>query len=371
MTSFPKKKKWGLLLISFSIFILFLIVGLFRIFPVNQSTAAGIINFCQNKKEWQHCYADQLILVNSSSRFSFTLATLKEIQHNDPKILDCHFIAHKLATYEISKNPGDWLSIFNYVNQDDCVNGYIHGALEGKQSFDNNFLIDEKTIPSICESIKHYSSKPNKSASSTHSPEKTCAHSMGHILLVNSRGDIDNALSVCQKLPDELQFQCANGVFMESIVRDNLQSHQIKNKLEAKKDNINLISNLCLKYSGWLQEVCWTESAHFFTSLSDNSPTGTRYYCNLAPSKLYQDKCYFHGVKLIIENHLVEETTFKEICQDYLADSDQAKLCIDNILTYIFLSDQKFHSQADLFCQSLPQDFSLYCTSEIRSTNND
>lgn len=333
---------------------------------IPKTRASNITASCRGTKAWQRCYADHLSILNNSTNFLSSLTTLKKIQQIDQKTLDCHFIAHKLAISEVQKDSDRWLNIFSYIDQSDCVNGFIHGALEGKQGTDPNFIISEITIPQICDSVtQHILKKRRKSNSLLQTPEKTCAHSMGHILLVNSWANIDQAIDICQKLPQKLQFQCVNGVFMESFVRDNLQLHEVQSKLEIKTENADLIVRQCNKYQGLPQTACWTESAHFFAELAKNSLTELKAYCSLAPNEFLKNNCYFHGVELIIENRWVAEETLKKICQDYIGNDDHIKLCVNKTLTFLLLSYAALHKQAELFCQNLPKNHIPYCFAKI------
>lgn len=332
-----------------------------------KSKAERFASLCQGKKDWRTCYGGHLAALNKSQNFEKTLTVLWTLQDLDSKTRDCHFIAHRLTASEVEKDVNQWLDIFKYVDNTVCANGFIHGAIEGKVKFDPSFKLNAQTISDVCNQIEER--LMNKKDGKSDQVDDACAHGIGHILLVETEGNIAKATAICEQIPDiDLQYTCYHGVFMENIIRDNLENHGISKKFRLTLAAANGLEKVCLKYSGSAKKGCWREMAHIYTTLSEHNPTKNYDFCTHATAQTDIDECYFHSINLMILSDKLDTRRLGDICIHYLNNKAKLPLCINRTLTPLLVSSTKFTDRAISFCISLPEDPQKSCFTEIGDT---
>ena len=80
--------------------------------------------------------------------------------------------------------------------------------------------------------------------------DQTCVHIIGHVLLVQTKGNVDQAVAICSQIPLNLQKECASGIFMENFTRDNLVDHEIAPTVLWDDRTISQTEQLCRQYVG-------------------------------------------------------------------------------------------------------------------------
>lgn len=360
--------EWAIIVI-FVFVILFLISYLYKTTASSQNKRISeIVQKCQDTMDWRSCYGKELSNLNKIQSFEKSLTSLSAIQDIDEKTRDCHFIAHLLAASEVEKNPKNWLSIFDYVDQNFCVNGFIHGALEGRARFDHGFELNTKTIPQTCETIEKRVIQKNKKASikGKSNSEGGCSHILGHILLANQGGNILEAVKSCDPLSEQLRFNCLNGVFMENITRDNLFEHQLAERIQINDKTATEFEQLCLNQKESVAKSCWREIAHLYTSLVSDVPLEVFEKCQSASIKANANECYFHGINLMVLGRDVPDEHLTHICQPFW-NSKELPECINRTIGPLVQSSTKFLDRAITFCKNLPLDSQGICFTQIGS----
>jgi hypothetical protein len=315
--------------------------------------AESVFSLCQGDRRWRYCYGDQIGKLVKQSNFSYALDVLKEVENLDAKTQDCHLISHKIASEEVAKDPERWFLMFEKVNQDICSGGFIHGALEGRMRFDSSFEITERTIPEICDVIKKYTGKEN---------DDPCAHVLGHILLAEKYGSIDEAQAVCKNLPNRYKSSCLNGMFMENITRDNLAEHEIAGHIEINRESASKVEELCLKQSNiTASESCWRELSHMYVTLAKWVPEDIYNFCQAAPNAKLIDECYIHSFNETAVAGSLSNEQMGGLCKPYLKDSKKMESCMGRVTRMMLTNSTKFMSRAVDFC-------GVFNTPEIKTT---
>lgn len=306
----------------------------------------NIAEFCSQNDDWRKCFGTQLASFNKDHSLKQTIQALEQIKKLDPKTNDCHFIAHWVSLSEVEKAPDKWLDIFNVVDQTICVNGFVHGALEGRSRFDPNFKINASVIPNICQSIEE---RISKRGGKTSNAEDACSHIMGHILLVEAAGNLDQAINQCSQLDRSIKFSCFQGVFMENVERENLVVHENTPQLPKTEESAGQIEAICPTFKPEARGACYRELSHIYTRLSTN-PQKVFEYCLASPNKDQKNECYFHSLNLLVLKQDVPDSDLKNLCIFFEKDEQLLKNCISRVIQPLLGSSTGFVDRASQFC---------------------
>lgn len=350
----PKPKKSYLLPLLFFIFLMLSLALFFFINDIKslffkEDFTGNVINECQNHRDWRDCYGQKLAFYNKTQPISDTLLILEGIKNNDLKTRDCHLIAHYIASEETAKDPGNWLDLFQHVDQNSCVGGFIHGALEGKKRFDPDFKLNIATIPEICHTINRHSGDNNLDP---------CAHAIGHLLLVENYGSITEAVNICKSLPDSIKASCSNGVFMENITRENLIDHDLAKPISYDEESALTLEYLCRSHSRQEELSCWREISHIYAPLAKNNIKKVYQLCLKAPSDNTRDECYLHSFNSVLPGNDFSSEDLKQICMPYI-NTEKVNACIEKAVTVFTLSNS--YDQTKEFCSQFNEDQKRYC----------
>ena len=316
----------------------------FRLSDRFQISAENIINNCNEEFNWRDCYGEQLGRLSGRMGLPETLKVLNEIMVRDARANDCHIISHEIAAAEIKKDPDNSLAMLKFVDQDMCMGGYIHGAIEGKKLFDNSMKIDETTIPEICNSIQEATGNKNIDP---------CAHVMGHILLVESGADLKKASAICDKLPSAaMQAYCNNGMFMENITRTNLATHGFNEQFFVTDANANLVEEKCEEFEGIARTSCWRELAHMYVDLAYNDLGAVWSFCSRASTENDRDECYIHSFNSVLPLANFDSNQLTKICSRMGDDPKRLSRCYSWAISTLILSSKNLAGRAIEVCEA-------------------
>jgi|SRR3989344_2667370 len=320
----------------------------------------NIVGYCKNDLQWRDCYSKKIAELNHQIIFRDTVKVLEKVKQSDKKTLDCHLIAHRIATSEVEKSPKDWIKIFDYVDQSTCINGFIHGVLEGRSRYETGFLLDENSIPSICGQIEKKTSLRINNV--REQADEACSHAMGHILLVQENGNIDSAIKICSKVPNDIRRDCHNGLFMENITKENLVAHGIAKKTPYTKSLMLEIEKKCQQYKGDAGRSCWREMAHLYTAYTNNSPQQVHQLCYQMENKDYARECYLLAVNIMTLSQEYSDQQLADTCKDYWKnETKDAEACTRRAIRSLLGSSINFIDRAITFCEAHPAELKKYC----------
>ena len=327
------------------------------------STAKKISNSCKDIADWRTCYGEQIGNVNKTIVLPDTLRIIESLKEVDKRTMDCHLIAHWVSLSEVEKSPENWVNIFNYVDQTTCNNGYVHGVLEGRDKADPNFQINQKVIVDTCELIDQKTSK--RLGKQGGGSDDACGHIMGHITLAENNGDIPKTVKMCEELDQNLSKSCLQGLFMENVTRENLETHQVAEKLEFTEEEANELKEVCQTFNGQAGESCWRELSHIFTIISQLDPEKSYEYCYSGTDPKFNQECYMHAVNLIVLSPGYSIKDLENTCKPYLDDPETLKICISRTISPLINSSTGFTDRAINFCGFIPLDAKGFCYSRI------
>lgn len=335
----------------FALILLNLILGgILLIFPVS---ANNLTDTCQGRLDWRRCYGLELATLTREKSFDFAIEVMRQLPNLDPKTADCHILAHTATAAEVAKDPSNWENLIKKIDVLSCNYGFVHGIIEGRSQFDPKFVLNEQTIPEICRIMME-----NKKARGV---DQSCTHIMGHVLLAEENGKIEDALEVCKKIPSELQYQCFAGTFMENFTRENLVAHEISDRIPWNEETIKLQEQICSEYRDLTSEACWMEISHMYSVFFKNDPPRVYNACSRAPNIKFRNACYQHAVAGLITEGPLEDEHFISVCKPYIDDPLEYNKCTFLVVDSMLNASVHFSDRSLKYCTVITESFKEAC----------
>lgn len=336
-----------------------IIVAIFALYQrqISLQVAQDTKELVQKCKE-NSCYTEMLGSLTKNRGYKYALRVLAALQTLDPETKQCHLMAHKIASSEVERIPSNWKKLIILADENFCNYGFIHGALEGRMRIDPAFSINELAINEVCKIAK---------TSTIERADRGCAHVMGHLVLIETGGEIPLAVAMCQKAKENLQEPCLQGVFMENITRFNLILHTGVKALPKNDATISEIEALCNSYSGVPQAACWAEISSLYHELNPRQPEKVFRLCSRASTSKLRDKCYLYYIdSFVAQMESLDNNYLTSICNPYIGSEDNLYTrCMKELVRKWIGSSTTFTDEAIHYCSLHPQVFHEGCFSRI------
>lgn len=323
-----------------------------------------ILRECKNSNELERCYGEQFLELGKKVKLDHALSVFHAVQNADPRAKSCHFISHKISQAEVVKNPQKWLGIFENLDLSECSRGFFHGAIEGYIQYDPEFELTAKSITEICSKV----SKSAKKKLSEATANGLCVHAVGHMLLVQAEGDINNGIDVCARLPKTHKSYCYDGIFMENTNRENLTMHGLSDDLEWNEENTMQVQELCEKYSGRIASSCWESIADMYGNIAYGDSARLYQLCQAAPELNDREKCYAKGsgfmAFLAASRAGASDKTIISLCKEAPEVIALTQSCIQQVVSYVLNSSVSYAEKLVPFCNQFPAGGREFCFSE-------
>lgn len=301
--------------------------------------AKNLLSACRSHKNAYECYREKFKTLTLNYDANLSIKVLERIQEEDPITRNCHSIAHSIAQKSVEKNPQDWQKMIltaSEKNPNFCSSGFFHGIIERHSGLDPNFSIENREIQNLCLSTNN------------NFREGSCLHALGHIILVEKEGEIDTSVKICGQIDSQFIDECYSGIFMENMVRRNLQEHAIAKMHAWDWDFAFELENLCLNQEGKSAKACWGEMGFLYAHLNNDNPPGTFRLCSKTQVADYRENCYKHAAFKI---PLTADTQSKvnQICNVY-SDEKNIEYCLTYVLSTLINNSSNFYQKAVDFC---------------------
>ena len=324
--------------------------------------AASSKKFCydqQYKKvsEKLPCYSKQFEGISFENGPEFAFEVLDELQRIDETAKVCHVIAHGIGWGAYERNPSDWKELVANINPT-CVYGALHGILERHIQNLPGRKINKETVSEFCES----------------NPNPGCIHAVGHLLLVETENDIDDAIKFCYEYPTKKYHRhyCMTGIFMEHMIGDNLLQHGIYDQARRTKwyANFSGFEGMCRSQKGENATACWEELIHASTINFRGDPVRVFEHCNSAQTFEGAKLCRRHAIGDLVSMNKRNLSKLKFMCSISQGnDSSFEKYCYSMMATSVsFSSPPEYLGPVVDFCSSLDRKFQSACFSAIGNT---
>jgi len=316
--------------------------------------AIELVHTCNDKNRHpavskETCYSQEF------QRFAYTVGpedafdTLFVVQTLDQDAIGCHFIGHGIGYGTYERNSKNWRGTFRTINQA-CTYGAMHGILEMAITTLPNGLTRD-TLPTICGK----------------NPPGDCNHIIGHLTLVETRGNIPEALTLCQPLHSNYQREfCETGVFMEHITAFNLINHGYVDETYLDwARRVPELKDLCLSQTGNAAQACWKEITHAVIVRERNDARRVFSFCDQASSQASQNKCKTHSIGIMAAGFNFELTKAQSICEVPQDEPYFQNHCYAQLVASALSTVPNKVANTITFCAQLNEEYQKDCFSMV------
>lgn len=340
------------------------VMGMFFLYGTRQQSypdikmvAKNFIQNCEKSADWQKCYGKQFALLVKRTTLPYSLDVLNAVSNGDHKTRDCHIMAHKIMLEAVAEDPKHWMDYLRAIDPTACTYGYVHGILEARSRVDSSFTINEKTIPEFCLTYAHKNGGKGI--------DQTCSHIMGHLLLVESRWNIPQAVATCGKIQEDLQRECYGGVFMENFTRDNLVAHGLASYSPWTPTLIGKQEELCFQQTGNAGLGCWQQMSQLYLQNHMRDPDGVYALCSQSGNEAYTNQCYVNALGGFLELQDDEKVFYQSLCGRFAGDYKEYDKCTQYGVRTLLHASVKNADRSISFCNATISTFKSRCFSLI------
>ncbi len=266
---------------------------------VNES-AMKIAKACADGRGKLTCYANEFSKLTLETDPKYAFGTLNALQGIDPVSKRCHFIAHGIGWGVYKRDPANAKNQISLINPT-CGYGANMGIIEFYvSSLPGGSLRSKDVLMSICND----------------NTTVDCNHILGHMLLVDTEGNLTKALEVCKIFQDKQRRHfCLAGAFMENETATNLVSHgYLPESFLNFPARIDEIEKLCRSYDGEEAAACWKEIAHAAFFKFNQDPKAIFNFCDTAQTKEGAVLCKLHSIPEIVPAENFDLVSLKYMC---------------------------------------------------------
>jgi len=356
--------------------------------------AKEVMSLCKTAPVKQVCYGREIpLLMDRGLSMEEAFKVTRIALETDPDFNFCHLLSHTLAEKEVAKDPLLWKEVAAR-SPNMCSNGGIHGAFlarfktESMASSSNESIFSQ--LEGICESPEEKKLDGLSQAS--------CYHSLGHLLMYLTLGDVDRSMTVCDLLVDASmgesnRIMCYDGSHMQ--LHEPFEPEDFALIAGKEITTPEELYDLCSQYVDAKRQVCFSWAWVLYQDELYN-PSTSRIICE--PLREYGDEydfCLtyvFNMALILVSNYDVYKinTYCSEVPLDIrgncyanaasrfmttdrafidrsfklcgLADSvENENICYERMRGYasfVFVPDSQEHT---LFCQRLAEESGTGC----------
>lgn len=317
--------------------------------------ATTIFETCthQDGTNRQDCYGNTLKKITSSYGLTSAEQVLFALQDKDPFAQSCHVIAHRMSNAAYKIDPRDFTHIVDTVDITSCGGGFLHGILGAYADDHPNLTIDGAFGEAICDHGDPYRIN-------------SCMHFIGHMFILDTLGNLEQALPRCEGIREALRFNCYDGIFMEDHQKLMLSEHGIVPLPVLDKNYFNIIEKKCLNSSGIMAQACWTEMAEMYAHGYRYDPTIIYNNCSKAQTSDFAKSCYLKGVNaMAIYPGFDTKPKLLSLCAPYINNSSSYNHCSYILISALLFNSPKFTSRAITYCEANKSEYADYCYNTI------
>lgn len=269
--------------------------------------------------------------------------TLDALQYLDREVgVDCHYVGHGIGKALFEYDPLNWRERFVRLPSV-CRQGVVHGLLEAY--LDTQPADTKETFLSICDGVEMV--------------DGYCFHLIGHLILADTNGNVDEALSMCDWLQnDQRRHMCYAGVFMENELAQLLVAEGIFD-MEAQDWEARLpeFKALCAAYDGEKSVACWLELGLVFIDLYDADMHAIYAACSDSPSEWGKVECWKYALEIVTGslNKDNDPERLRALCAPTQEGAERAE-CYGYVSLFRIISSPDRFDEVVRFCSELSAD---------------
>lgn len=365
-----RERKYAL--IAFSSFLVVFIAGSFYLDPFNfknsnftlntsdeeiKSFAQNIVETCVALKgqDKPDCYRDELRSFTKEYGFVTGEKMLSSIQELDADTRTCHVLSHYIAREAYVREPSNFYKLLDSINVNTCGSGFLHGILEAYAAEHPEVEMDGAFAEKMCNRGNDDYRK------------RTCIHLMGHLLLISTYGDVNEALNLCRLTLQKNQFNCFDGIFMEDHQKLALFQHGMSPLPEKTPERMREMERKCLSYTdNVVAKACWLEMAEPYAHTYGYSASTLYRECSKAPKIEFQEICYRKaGTALATYYRYDKQEDLVSICAYYKKNLNAYNSCVTNITTSLMYTSPKFINRGIALCSNIEETSREVCYTDL------
>ena len=332
-----------------------IVFGALYLFSTTQPgrDAGVILAACTENKNWEACYSGEFEKLATRVGPTQSFKTLTLLQERDPGANGCHFIAHGIGYGTYEGNPGAWRESFRSISGE-CTYGAMHGLIErGVAELPNGLGSD--VLPTVCGM----------------SPRADCNHIVGHLVLIETRRNIEKAIGLCEALGAERQVSfCLSGVFMEEETAVNLIRHGYADESALDwRARAPELTKLCARQTGAAARECWTEFAHIAVAASDGDAAGAFRWCGYGGA--YTTDCSLHAIGILGATEQFDFARAPAICGLSTLSPQFKNTCYASLAGSALSSKPALAREAVRYCGNLSDEFKRSCFGVVEGSLRD
>lgn len=303
------------------------------------------------------CLGKEFVDLIQRRGFNFTSETLLALQNFDSSSRNCHVIAHAISQNLMRRNPGKGLEALSQIDPGLCGGGFMHGILEVMIGENPELEVDASLFDKICARV--FSGGYSTS----------CAHILGHIILVEKSGILRDGLAACSGLTGEFLFECYGGVFMEDSFRTNFFAHGLGDEPVRDEDWFRRQKKRCEFYGRdeVMEMGCYYDLAEVAAQIYDFNVQKTYSMCKEARSKKAEYRCYARASYIIATAPIpkIDSMDFSELCSLYDPGAEVNRKCVDDTVGALLSYSLAFIPRAVAFCEASQSQLKENCFRQI------
>lgn len=307
--------------------------------------AEAIIRTCKDASYRPSCYDKEIPkLMDRGLSMEEAFQTTSLVQDRDQDYFYCHVLGHKLSEQETAKDPGKWTEVIGRCPTGQCSNGCLHGAAQ--ERFRSESLSDEQVrdilpqLAVICAgSVRDY----------TGLEEASCFHSLGHLTMYLTAGDINKAVAVCDSIakPGGHDFTqvCYEGAYMQ--IFQPLEPEDFGLVRDFAPKTAAAAETYCKVFSGEYRAACHRESWPLYRA-SFSDPKKLEAFCKLMPGAAHEQRCFNALFYVMTAQYNFDQTKITNLCTG-LSEAFQGQ-CFANAASRLIETDYRLVDRAADLC---------------------
>jgi hypothetical protein len=354
------------------------------------SEADQVLAKCSKETYRPPCYENEIpkLIGRLTLEEAFQLA--KMVQQRDPTFTYCHTLGHRLSGGEVKRDPSRWQEVISRCPAGSCSNGCIHGAIQ--ERFKAEFLTEQQ-LSAVKDDLKTVC-LDRSNWQPTAAERNACYHSLGHLLMYATRGNINKSLDFCQQIAADFASDCFKGTFMQLFQPVEPEDFTLIAGQEIKAKQL---SYFCNSFPPQPHVACYSEAWPLFIDQFEKDSPSLIKYCSqletadrpacqttiefavIARTQFQKERvqnfceklagddrltCYSNAAARVLETDLGSIRKAIDLCQEVSGDFDNK--CWNKLVGYVgYLSDPRSDQFRNL-CRELPQTWQAPCLNQSK-----
>lgn len=309
-----------------------------------------------NGQERSDCYKEKMSELAEKTGLLTSEEVLKSLQDKDEYIKTCHLVGHYIGKNSYERAPRDFWKLIELVNTNICASGIMHGIIEGYIGDNPEIELGGEFANLVC-SVGTYQYKQNE-----------CVHIMGHMILLSTYGDFNEALPLCSTVKKNWLFYCYNGFFMEDHQKLMLSDHGIQPRPEFNEEYIDALEEKCRVYDKdkIIGRACWTEMAEIYIRVYGYSIEKVYQNCQAAKEAEFIRACYLKGViALSVAPTFSTPDVLATLCKYYAKGTENYAQCTNDLISANLFNSFKSVKKVTAFCAKEEEKYRGRCYQTI------